>query len=105
MDHTNWDTFIRTIQFNNTAWTAIDLSGSSIKMTVKYDSEDVDYIAQVSAVLSLPTTLWTATITIPGTSLQLDNGKYYYDIQWTDSVGTITTILKGFLTISFDVTK
>ena len=56
IEHTSGDTFVRVVQFNNSAGAAIDLTGSVIKMTVKYDSEDDDYIAQVTAVKTVPET-------------------------------------------------
>ncbi len=54
-------------------------------MTVKYNPDDSEYITQSTATLTAPT-LGTATISIAGSELQLENGNYYYDIQWTDSV-------------------
>lgn len=93
IEHTRGDTFNRTLQFNDSAGVAINLTGSTIKMTVKHDSEDTDYITQSTATLTAPTA-GTATITIAGSELQLENGNYYYDIQWTDSSSNIVTFLK-----------
>lgn len=56
IEHTSGDTFVRVVQFNNSAGVAIDLTGSVIKMTVKHDDEDEDYIAQVTAVKTVPET-------------------------------------------------
>lgn len=103
IEHTRGDTFSRTLQFNDTTGVAINLTGSTIKMTVKYNPDDSDYITQSTATLTAPT-LGTATISIAGSELQLENGNYYYDIQWTDSGWTIVTFLKWLLVISYDVT-
>ncbi len=103
IEHTRWDTFSRTLQFNDSDGVAINLTGSVILMTVKYDPDDSDYITQATATLTAPLS-WTATISIAWTDLQLEDWNYYYDIQWTDSIWTIVTFLKWFLVISFDVT-
>ncbi len=73
-------------------------------MTVKYNPDDTEYITQATATLT-DAVAGTATVTIAGSELQLDNGDYYYDIQWTDAGGTILTFVKGYLSISFDVTR
>jgi len=104
IEHTRWDTFSRTLQFNDTDWVAINLTWSTIKMTLKHNFNDTDFITQSTAMLTVPLE-GTATIEITWTELNLENWNYYYDIEWTDSIWTIVTFLKWFFIISFDVTN
>ncbi len=63
IEHTRGDTFSRTIQINDTTGAAVDITGSTIKMTVKYDPDDTAYITQSTASLTAPSS-GTATILI-----------------------------------------
>jgi hypothetical protein len=74
-------------------------------MTVKRKAEDASYIAQGNATLANQTTnTGEATITLAATLFNVECGQYVYDIQKTDSVGTIVTFMKGVFDIVFDVT-
>ena len=44
-------------------------------------------------------------ISIPAQSLDLPVGTLYYDIEFTDTAGTITTYLSGTITVAQDVTR
>lgn len=74
-------------------------------MTVKRDPEDVAYVSQGTATLADQVTdKGEASITLAGTDFNTENGKLWYDIQWTDAAGTIVTFMKGNFEIVYDVT-
>lgn len=105
LSHTRGDTWKRTLTFRDSANALINLTGGSIIMTVKRDPESVEYVSQASATLLDQTTnTGQATITLAGTDFNIENGLLWYDIQWTDSAGTIVTFMKGNFEIMYDVT-
>lgn len=58
--------------------------------------------ADVGTITIVDADLWT--LTIPPQVLQLDAGKWYWDMEFTDSIGTIRTLYAGSLTIKQDQT-
>lgn len=105
LSHTRGDTWKRNLIFRDSASALIDLTDSTIVMTVKRDPEDVVYVSQSTATLAdQVTNKGEASITLAGTDFNTENGKLWYDIQWTDAAGTIITFMKGNFEIVYDVT-
>lgn len=105
LSHTRGDTWKRNLIFRDSAGALINLTGSTIIMTVKRDPEDVAYVSQGTATLADQwTDIGEASITLAGTDFNTENGALWYDIQWTDSAGTIVTFMKGNFEIVYDVT-
>lgn len=106
LQHTRGDTWKRTIIFKNrTTGAAIDMTGSTVVMTVKRDPEDVKTVSQATGtVLDQVTDTGKVTMTLPGTDFNVENGDMWYDVQWTDAAGTILTFMKGNFSIVYDVT-
>lgn len=90
------------INFSNNG-TPINITGSTIVMTVRKKPEDSKIISQGTANLTNPTG-WVATITLQETDFLVENGTYFYDIKWTDSAGIVTTFMKWSFEISYNVT-
>lgn len=101
IEHIKGDTFVRDLAFTDSNGTAINLTGSSIVFTVKAKKEDtVAVISQTAVITNASGGL--AKITINPLDIAL--GEYYYDIQFTDSTGVITTVVRDMLTITYQIT-
>lgn len=100
--HTRGDTFVKTVLFQK-AWVPINLTGSTVKFSIKDKYTDIEYIISQTATIPTPTN-WKAEFSIPAATMQLDVKEYFYDIQITDSLWVVKTPIKGKFIITFDVT-
>jgi len=90
----------------------VDITGSSIRCTVKEHETDPDTEAKISKSSDTPSEI---TLTDPTQGkfevyfvpTDTDNllGDYVYDIQIETSAGKKYTVLKGFFKVKMDVTK
>ena len=103
IQHTKWDTFIRNITFTDKDDSVIDLTGSTILFTVKKDISDAGNILQEPFVIT-DAVNWLARVQIDTVDMGLDIWDYYFDIQYTDSIGIIRTTLKGAFLITYEIT-
>ena len=101
IEHIKGDTFVRDLAFVDANNTPINLTGGSIIFTVKKCKDDTVNVVQQSAVITNATG-GLAKITI--NPLNIDLGEYFYDIQFTDSTGVITTVVRDTLTITYQIT-
>lgn len=102
LSHIRADTLILPLAFSSNS-VAIDLTGSTIIFSVKENIGDSTYKVQKTATLTNAVG-WLAEIKATSSEMNLPVGVYYYDIQWTDSIGTVRTFLYGAFTISYQVT-
>jgi hypothetical protein len=103
ISHTRGDTFVRNLAFKDDQGAAIDLTGSTVKFTIKTNPGDASPVLQATAVVYTPAT-GEGVVTFTAAQMALALGNYWYDIQLTDAAGVVTTILKGGFQITFDVT-
>lgn len=90
-----WDTYTRSFVFKNASWTAINLTGSIIKFSVKSSVSDSAYVAQETLTLT-DAVNGTASLSI---DLTMAVWNYVYDFEWTDAGGKKETLEMGKLTI------
>lgn len=94
LSHTQGNTFTYPISIAASG-VAVNLTGSTITMTVRKKADDSAYIAQGTATLANQTTnTGEATMTIPATSFNVAPGEYVYDMTWVDAAGVVTTFMK-----------
>ena len=96
-----WDTFKRTIIFEDKTWAIINLTWSVIHFSVKKRYSDIEYSIRELATISNPTS-WIAIIQV---NLNILTGSYVYDIEWIDSTWFIRTFLDWSLIINNQVEK
>ncbi len=87
--------------------TPIDITGGSFLLTVDPSESPADNsnnLYQLTGIISDGPN-GKVNFAPDGTQAQADPGNYFYDIQWTDSGGTVKTILKGSWEIQQDITK
>lgn len=87
--------------------TPIDLTGSSLLLTVDTLAEPPDATTQVFqlvGVLAADPTTGIVYFTPSPTDTAVV-GSYYYDVQLTDAASNILTVVKSSLTIVMDITK
>lgn len=81
----------------------MNIAGVSIVLTVRTNTDKTGTpLLQVNATID-DVMAGEYSINILDTSA-VDVGSYYYDIQMTDSLGSITTLETGIFNVSFDVT-
>jgi hypothetical protein len=102
--HIRGDTFSRSIQFSGTTG-PIDITGSVIRFSVKKRETDSSPIIQEILNISDPTQGIVQCIVPASVMKTLDPGSYIYDMEWTDSNGNVKTVMRGNLTIIYDVTE
>lgn len=107
------DTFIFTCTITQNG-SPVNITGGTLKLTAKWDVTDTEGNAVFKCdsntpdgiVLTSPT-LGVATITISSaktSSLPSHNVNLFYDIQYTDSSGNVSTVMLGKALIKVDVT-
>ena len=104
--HTRGDTFVRNLHLANSVGTAINLTGATIVFTIRKDFTDASALVSSTAVIATPES-GDAVVTVSAAAMKLALplvGTYYYDFQLTDSLGVISTIVKGNFFNSYDVT-
>lgn len=76
---------------------AIDLTGSSFLLTV-HDSPDADAGGSQQFQISesnTPDTTGDVTFTPTQANMDLAQGTYFYEVEWTDSLSNVRTVISG----------
>ncbi len=102
--HTKGDTFIRNLAFTTSAWVAVNLTGSTLKFSIKRNLSDVTYILEINWTLVTPVS-WLAKFLATSAQMDFSVGNYYYDMQWIDSSWVVTTFAKGKFTLTYEITN
>lgn len=88
--------------------TPLDITGSSVWMTVKNSTNDADAdaILQKEVTSHTDPTQGETTVTVdPSDTSGKEPGEYSYDIQLVQSGGEVSTVLYGDFTITADITR
>ena len=101
------DTFARTLTFQDGAATptAIDLTDYSASAQVRASADSTKLLATFTCTITAPTEGTMTLGLLPSDTSSLDSGRYFWDLQLTDSNGAVTTYLAGRFTLTGDVTK
>jgi hypothetical protein len=94
------------ITFTDKDGTAINLTGGTVFFTVKKKLTDTDADAVISKEVSsfnAPTT-GIMTLSLTDTETNITPRAYYYDVQFKDSSGTISSSERGRFYVTQDVT-
>jgi len=97
------DTFLRTLTYKP-GGVVMNLTGCSIasKMRAAYDNT----ISQVLTVAILDAVHGKFSISLtPAQTAALEPGNYSYDIELTDALGTVRTIIYGTFTVKSENTR
>lgn len=102
-EHTRGDTFKKIIHLTTPSGD-VDITGGTILFTMKIARTDKNHVFQkaftiTNAVWGLAELIITATETSA-----FSPRNYLYDIQFTDSNGNVKTLVKGNLSITYDIT-
>jgi hypothetical protein len=85
---------------------AIDLAGSAVLLTVSSEHRPSDTTAQVFQMVATIANAAAGEVTFTPTATQAANvGRYYHDIQVTDSAGVVRTVAHGGYNVVQDITK
>lgn len=86
---------------------AMNITGFSYKLTVNSEKKPTTITNQKASLTGTLVDVLNGIVEFPWTALEADipPGKYYYDIQQTDSSGRIKTIAKNKYTFWQDITK
>ena len=103
------NTFALSLTVSDSEGTVVDLSGYSMKMTVKRNSEDTDanaIIGPVTATISSPTT-GVGAIALTSAQTNIPSGEYFYDVKIENAGVTDrhTVLGPSKFTVIEDVTK
>lgn len=101
--HPQGDTYIQNYSFIDNALVAINLTWAWIIMSIKENTTDTAVLLTSNFTI-ISAVLWTAKVSFTATQMNLAVWNYFYDIQFTDSLWAITTLLKGSFTITYDIT-
>jgi len=101
------DTYRIRITFTQSDGSPLDLTNSTLKMTVSpiaAPDESHDALFEIAGSIVAPATDGVADFELTGT--QADNvGDFYYDVEMTDVSGSVRTILEGPFVMTQDITK
>lgn len=86
---------------------AVDITGYTFMMTVDPSPSPADNVTKTFEVAGTILDAANGVVEFAPTTVQTDvtPARYYYDIQMTDDVGRIRTIVSGAYTIVQDITK
>ncbi len=93
---------------NKETGVVIDITGYSFILTVdtlKKPEDATTKVFSITGVLDADPTMGKVSFTPTVSNTDIDPGKYYYDVQMTDSSGHIRTIAKDIWTILQDISK
>ena len=86
---------------------AIDLTGSTVKMTVdslKEPPDNTTKVFEVAGVLDADPTTGKVSF-LPTATNTATAGTFFYDVQLTGADGSVRTVAKSTFTITMDITK
>lgn len=100
------DSWSKSLTFSD-ANGAVDITGWTIFFTLKESPSDDDANALITKDVTSHTdpTNGTTAIELDPTDLDIESGRYHYDMQYKDSGGNVETFLKGQFTVLTDVTR
>jgi hypothetical protein len=102
LSHIRGDTFKKSLTITD-GTNPINITGSTIKFTIKEANDAETNLVQVTATLTSPT-LGEAQIIVSKELMEaVSVGNFPYDIEWTNATGERTTILIGTIKIEQDV--
>ncbi len=86
---------------------AISIAGFSFKLTVNSEKTPVDTVNQQFTIVGIITDAANGQVAFSPTAVDTDitPGLYFYDIEQTDTGGSISTLIVGKVTIVQDITK
>lgn len=105
---TRGDDRTKILKFKDSSDNPIDITGWIVFFTVKksyLDSDDDALIKKDITSHSDPSNGKTRLVIEASDTDDMDNGKYYYDIQVKKGDGKINTVLNDILELSYDVTR
>jgi hypothetical protein len=97
--HIEWDTFIKNMSFKAN-WNPVNLTWSEVKFTIKRGCGTEALVTQIATIIDAVNGICKIQIN----SWMPWVGNYIFDIQYTDTVGVIRTLLSGGIYISKQVT-
>ena len=103
LHQTQGDTYIQNFAFTDSNWDPINLAWAVIKMSIKQNISDTLVLVQAT-LTHTSDPLWTAQAKFTSTQMNLALGNYFYELEFTDTLLTVTTLLKWMFTVTFDVT-
>ncbi len=95
------------LTFRDSTGDSIDITGSTVWLTVKSSISDPDESALIQKQVtthSNPTQGETQISLLPVDTSDVSVGRYEYDMQLIESSGKITTFMRGVFSISQDIT-
>ena len=105
---TRGDSEVFNVTFKDAAGAACDITGWTVTLTVKREKTDADAAAVVQKVVTAhaaPETGVAVIPLLPADTTALEPRGYWYDIQAKTDAGDVYTVLKGKLTLEYDVTR
>lgn len=93
-----WDGFSFTLTRTGSDF---DLTGSTALMQVKADKTDETALLEITPTITPEEML----ITVPASEIEIDAGRYFYDLQITLAGGDIITPIAGRFNVEQDVTR
>lgn len=105
-----WDDYSIPVNFTNSDGTPYDLTGSTVRFTVKLESwiwtsDDVD--AKISKTITSHTdaTNWVTNLVLSHTDTNIPIWEYVYDLQITTPWNSVHSSITWYINILQDVTK
>lgn len=96
-----------TIHFKDQDSVDVDITGWTIRFTLKKNIDNSDEDAKIKKDITTHTdpTHGKTLLILSNTDTNLTPGKYYYDIQVEDAAGHITTLIRKTLVIRKEITR
>jgi hypothetical protein len=107
LNHIIGDTKIYNLTFKDSDDVAIDITWSTVYLTVKKSKDDTDLNAIFQKVVTSHTdpVNWQTTIeVVPSDTKSENEWEYFFDIQLTTSTAKIYTVLKGQYNLTYEIT-
>lgn len=95
-----------TLTFTDNDGNAIDLTSGTVFFTVKKKASDTDENALIKkniSIFSAPTT-GIMNLSLTDEDTDLASGVYYYDVQFIDSAGSVSSVQRDRFTVIKDIT-
>ena len=106
------DTWVLDFLYKDSAGAAIDLTGYKARLQVRTDYRQTPLLSLSSYVLSgylqaltITGALGKIALNVPASNMEIPSGEYQYDIEVESASGVITTLARGSLTVTDDVTR
>ena len=102
---TRWDDYTTTVSFKDSSWVAINLTGSTLKMSLAKQAWRSNIVYTQTPVPSVPTSGQFDIIFPNSLTTTLVPWTYYMDIEMTDNVWKVSTPYKWTVIITYDITE